>query len=119
MRRRCCRHGDGKGFRTLRIPHPSYCPKCRIRLGFSPQCGSVSSSYFAFELSTMTNRASLRGFIVFLLSSTASAQLMGLGAASSSPTFATPYRMDVQSTLLDQSLWLIDGNSRRPLEGPN
>ena len=67
----------------------------------------------------MTNRASLRGFIVLLLSSTASAQLMGLGAASSSPTFATPYRMDVQSTLLDQSLWLINGQSRSPLESPN
>src|SRR5271165_3065103 len=67
----------------------------------------------------MISRASLRAFLLLLLSSTASAQLMSLGPASNSPTFATPYMQPAsQSILLQQSLFLIDGQLRSPLESP-
>ena len=56
----------------------------------------------------MSNRVSLRGFIVLLFCSTACAQVMSLGAASSSGTFSNPFQQ-VQTTLLDRDLWLING----------
>jgi Ca-activated chloride channel homolog len=66
----------------------------------------------------MTNRTSLQAFLFLLLSSAASAQLMSLGPASNSPTFSTPYQQQVQSIGINQSLWLIDGQIRSPLETP-
>jgi Ca-activated chloride channel homolog len=67
----------------------------------------------------MIRRMSLHTFLLLLLSSAASAQLMGVGPNSNSPTFSTPYMQGAQSQMLDQSLWLINGQARSPLESPN
>jgi len=67
----------------------------------------------------MIHRAPLYGLVSLMLSSAAlSAQLMGLGSASNSPTFPTPYAQPVQGLGLNQSLWLINGDIRSPLESP-
>ena len=66
----------------------------------------------------MINRALLRVLPILLLSSTLSAQLMSLGAASNSPTFAT-LQQPVQGIGLDQSLWQINGQIQSPLDTAN
>ncbi len=66
----------------------------------------------------MITGASLRASLLILLSSAASAQMMSLGPNSNSPTFATAFTNPTQSMGLNESLFLIDGQIRSPLETP-
>lgn len=65
--------------------------------------------------STMMNPMSPRALLLLLLlCSAASAQMMTIGGGPSG-TFSNPYQV-VQSSMLDQSLWLINGRDPSTLE---
>jgi Ca-activated chloride channel homolog len=64
----------------------------------------------------MIHRMLPRAFLFLLLSSAASAQLMSLGPASNSPTFANTFQSSIQGMGVNESLWLINGQGRSPLE---
>jgi Ca-activated chloride channel homolog len=62
----------------------------------------------------MISRASLGTFLLLLLSSTLSAQMLSM-PSSVNNMVATSFR----GMSMDTNLWLIDGQSRSPLESPN
>jgi len=64
----------------------------------------------------MRSHPCLRVFLLFLLSCIASAQ--GLRLPTSTGSAANPLSTDAQLAM-DQSMWLINGQARSPLEAPN
>jgi tetratricopeptide (TPR) repeat protein len=64
----------------------------------------------------MISRTLLRASFVLLLSSTLSAQQMSLGSGSSMGVFSNPLQQSLQGIGLNQSLWLINGQGRSPLD---
>jgi Ca-activated chloride channel homolog len=67
----------------------------------------------------MISRALLRAFLVLLLSSTLSAQLMSLGPNSAGGAFSNPLQQSLPGIGLNQSLWLINGQAQSPLDTAN